>query len=59
LGGVLIGLFESLWAGYLPGAYKDVAVFAILAIMLALRPNGLLGEAAAVANPMLWRSRAD
>ena len=27
LGGVLIGLFESLWAGYLPGAYREVALF--------------------------------
>ena len=27
LGGVLIGLLESFWAGYLPGAYREVAVF--------------------------------
>ena len=27
LGGVLIGLFESLWAGYLPSAYREVALF--------------------------------
>ena len=58
LGGVLIAMFESLWAGYLPSDYKDVAVFAVLAIMLTLRPNGLLGQSAATDNPMLWRSRS-
>jgi len=58
LGGVLIGLFESLWAGYLPSDYKEVAVFAVLATMLGLRPNGLFGQIAAADNPMLWRSRS-
>jgi branched-chain amino acid transport system permease protein len=55
LGGVLIGLFESLWAGYLPGAYREVALFVILALTLALRPAGLLGQPLASGNPMLWR----
>jgi branched-chain amino acid transport system permease protein len=59
LGGVLIGLVESLWAGYLPSDYKEVAVFAVLATMLALRPNGLFGQTAAADNPMLWRSRSE
>ena len=57
LGGVLIGVLESLWAGYLPGAYKEVAVFCLLALMLALRPNGLFGAPAATDNPGLWRGR--
>lgn len=56
LGGVLIGLLESLWAGYLPGAYREVAVFVLLALMLVLRPNGLFGQPAATEKPMLWRS---
>ncbi|MGE3295069.1 MAG: branched-chain amino acid ABC transporter permease, partial [Geminicoccaceae bacterium] len=43
LGGLLIGLLEGLWAGYLPGAYRDVAVFCALAALLALRPDGLFG----------------
>ena len=55
LGGVLIGFFEGLWAGYLPGEYREVAMFALLAIMLALRPGGLFGQPAAADNPMLWR----
>lgn len=55
LGGVLIGLFESLWAGYLPGAYREVALFVVLAVVLALRPDGLLGQPPAVTAPTDWR----
>lgn len=55
LGGVLIGLFESLWAGYLPAAYREVALFAVLALALALRPHGLLGQAPPAVNPGGWR----
>jgi branched-chain amino acid transport system permease protein len=58
LGGVLIGLLEGLWASYLPGSYREVALFALLAILLALRPEGLFGQPAAAENPMLWRQRA-
>ena len=47
VGGLMIGLFEGLWAGYLPGDYRDVAVFCALAAALALRPDGLLGRATA------------
>jgi branched-chain amino acid transport system permease protein len=56
LGGVLIGVLEGLWGGYLPAAYKEVAVFALLALMLAVRPNGLLGQPGSAENPMLWRA---
>ena len=55
LGGVLIGLMEGLWSAYLPSAYREVALFALLALMLALRPEGLFGQPASAANPMLWR----
>lgn len=58
LGGVLIGLLEGLWAGYLPGAYREVALFGLLALMLVLRPHGLFGEAAGAAeNPNVWGGR--
>ncbi len=43
LGGILIGLTETLWSGYFGGAYRDVAVFGLLAVILMLRPTGLLG----------------
>jgi branched-chain amino acid transport system permease protein len=58
LGGVLIGLLEGLWAGYLPGAYREAALFVLLALMLGLRPHGLFGEAAGAGeNPGMWRGR--
>jgi len=46
LGGLLIGVVEALWSGYFSIAYKDVAVFAILILVLIFRPNGLMGHAA-------------
>jgi branched-chain amino acid transport system permease protein len=44
LGGLLIGVIEALWSGYFSIAYKDVAVFAILVLVLIFRPSGLLGR---------------
>ena len=44
LGGLLIGLIESFWAGYVNAQYKDVAVFGILMLVLMVRPNGLFGR---------------
>ena len=44
LGGVLIGLIEAFWSGYFSIEYKDVAVFAILVLVLIFRPTGLLGK---------------
>jgi branched-chain amino acid transport system permease protein len=52
LGGVLLGLIESLGAGYsgaLTGGvfgsnYQDVFAFIVLIAVLILRPSGLLGE---------------
>jgi branched-chain amino acid transport system permease protein len=44
LGGLVLGLWETLWAGYLTIAYKDVAVFGLLAVTLIWRPGGLLGH---------------
>jgi branched-chain amino acid transport system permease protein len=44
LGGLLIGLIETLWSAYFSIAYKDVAAFSILAIVLIFMPSGLLGR---------------
>lgn len=44
LGGFLIGLIEAFWSGYFNAAYKDVAVFGILILVLIFRPSGLLGR---------------
>jgi len=44
LGGLLIGLIESLWSAYFSIAYKDVATFGILAFVLIFKPTGILGR---------------
>ena len=44
LGGLLIGLIESLWSAYFSIDYKDVAAFSILAIVLIFLPSGILGR---------------
>ncbi|HUZ72110.1 MAG TPA: branched-chain amino acid ABC transporter permease LivH [Stellaceae bacterium] len=44
LGGLLIGLIEAFWSGYFSSDYKDVAVFAVLVLVLIFRPSGLLGR---------------
>ncbi len=43
--GILIGLIEALWSAYFSIEYKDVAVFAVLILVLLLRPSGLFGKA--------------
>ena len=45
LGGFVVGAFEALWSTYFPVDYRDVAVFSLLAIVLVLRPGGILGIA--------------
>ena len=44
LGGVVLGLIEALAAFYLSSDYKDLFAFAILMLMLVVRPQGLLGR---------------
>ena len=44
LGGILIGLIETIWSAYFSIDYKDVAAFSILAIVLIFMPSGLLGR---------------
>jgi branched-chain amino acid transport system permease protein len=44
LGGLMIGLIEAFWSAYFSTAYKDVAVFGVLVLVLIFRPSGLLGR---------------
>ncbi len=52
LGGILLGLIESIGSGYigqltgglLGSNYTDIFAFVVLIIVLTLRPSGLLGE---------------
>ncbi|MBF0178013.1 MAG: branched-chain amino acid ABC transporter permease LivH [Magnetococcales bacterium] len=44
LGGVVLGLCESLFSGFVNTDYKDVFAFGILILVLVLRPSGFLGH---------------
>lgn len=52
LGGILLGVIESLGAGYIGDAtggffgsnYQDIFAFIVLIIVLTLRPSGIMGE---------------
>jgi branched-chain amino acid transport system permease protein len=52
LGGLLLGLIESLGAGYvgeltggfLGSHYQDIFAFLVLVLVLTLRPSGIMGE---------------
>lgn len=48
LGGLLVGVTESLGAGYLSGSYKDIYAFILLIIVLTVRPAGFFGVLAKV-----------
>jgi branched-chain amino acid transport system permease protein len=51
-GGILLGIIESVGAGYLSpltggvlgSQYQDIFAFLVLILVLVLRPSGLLGE---------------
>ena len=44
IGGLLVGLAETLGASYISSAYKDALVFALMFVFLLVRPQGLFGE---------------
>jgi branched-chain amino acid transport system permease protein len=43
VGGLVLGLLESLSAGYVSSAYKDVVAFLVMLVVLFFRPRGILG----------------
>jgi len=43
VGGLLVGLIETLCAAYLSNSYRDVYVLAFLFLVLMLKPDGLVG----------------
>jgi branched-chain amino acid transport system permease protein len=44
LGGLLVGVLEAASVSRLPAAYNDVAAFAVLLLVLFVRPRGLFGS---------------
>lgn len=44
VGGLIVGIVESLSGFYLPEGFKDTAAYIVVLIMLMVKPNGLFGE---------------
>jgi branched-chain amino acid transport system permease protein len=46
IGGVVIGLAQALSIGYISSTFSDAIVFAVLIVVMVIRPSGVLGRAA-------------
>ncbi len=44
VGGMIIGVVESLSGFFMPEGFKDIAAYVVVLIMLMVKPNGLFGE---------------
>jgi branched-chain amino acid transport system permease protein len=44
VGGAMLGIIENLFGGYVSLAFKSVVAFAIIVLMLCIRPSGLLAK---------------
>ena len=44
LGGIIIGITETLVSGYISSTYRDAIAFAVLILILLVKPSGLLGK---------------
>lgn len=44
IGGLMVGIAESLTAFYIGGGYRDAVAFIVLIIVLIIRPHGLFGK---------------
>lgn len=44
VGGIIIGVIETLAGFYLPPGFKNVAAYIVLLVVLVVRPQGLFGE---------------
>ena len=46
VGGLVIGLAQALSIGYISSTFSDAIVFAVLIVVMVVRPSGVLGRAA-------------
>ena len=44
LGGIVLGMSESLFAGFVNTDYKDVFAFLVLVVVMIFKPTGFLGK---------------
>lgn len=44
VGGIVIGLLETMVAGYISSGYKDAIAFVVLILVLIIRPSGFFGR---------------
>lgn len=44
IGGVLIGVIESISAQFMPASYSEVVVFIIFILVLTIKPSGIFGK---------------
>ena len=44
VGGLLLGVLESLTAGYISSAYKDAMPFVLILLIFIFKPDGILGK---------------
>jgi branched-chain amino acid transport system permease protein len=50
LGGLIVGAAETGWSAVFPIDDRDIAVYVLLTLFIALRPSGLLGQREAVTH---------
>jgi branched-chain amino acid transport system permease protein len=55
LGGLIVGGLETGWSALFPIDDRDIAVYVLLTLFIALRPSGLLGQREAVAHNLFPR----
>jgi branched-chain amino acid transport system permease protein len=55
LGGLIVGAAETGWSALFPIDYRDMAVYALLTLFIALRPSGLLGRRESVTHNLFPR----
>jgi branched-chain amino acid transport system permease protein len=44
VGGLIVGIVESMAGFFLPEGFKDIAAYVVVLVMLMVEPNGLFGE---------------